>query len=201
MVIVFIGAADKIGQLHGAVVDDHRDIQIDRPQRSDVTAKAFANLFGAGKRQRDGNFVQFFHLDAVKVVIAAQYQRHRFPVPSLHDQGLDALLGGNLEETADVFNGMLSGGGDLFQFLFRCLAGLRRGRRRGHFDIGGIFTIVRKHDLVFAGIRQDVKFMGDFSAYIAAVGQYRPVAQPQPVEDAAVSGVHLIIGFLKGGFR
>ena len=134
-------------------------------------------------------------------MIAAQQQGHRGRFRSRYQQGLQALLGRNVEELAEIGDGAHARRGDAPQVP----AGRRperfRGRRHRHrFHVGGEAVGVRKGDGVLAGVGQHMEFLRLAAADGAGVRLHDPVGELQAVEDPGIGTAHGLVGIFQARF-
>src|SRR5882757_7171571 len=124
--ILFVRAADEIGQVSRGMV--HVDLALETygPDETRFRAARRADAFGAGHSQRARNPVQFLRFYGVEFMIAANDQSDHIAVAAFHQQGLDALRGTHAEQRADFSNGAGVRRGYFSQRLRRRRAG--RGR-------------------------------------------------------------------------
>ena len=132
-------------------------------------------------------------------MIAAQHQRHQTAVLARHHQGLHYVLGRDVETSRDLGDGVGLGGRYARHDLARRWARLARRGRRHHFDVGGVIAVRAERNQVFAGVSEDMEFMGFRAADIAGVGQHRAESQARARENAAIGAVHVLVGFFQRG--
>ena len=198
---VLVGPGAEIGgDRHGAI-DHAGDRQAQGPQGAGASAQGGADLLFRRHAQGNGHLGQLFGLDGVEFVIAAYQQGHQWGATALgrgHHQGLDRVGDGLVELLHQFLDGPGPGGGD--QTLV--LGGRRQAGRQGQglrqLDVGGIVAHRGEGDGVLAGLRQDMKFMGGPAADGARIRLDGAEIQAAALEDAAVGGVHHLVGLGQG---
>ena len=155
VIIILVGAADKICQVCCAAIHDNRHRQLDRADGAWLAADGFFDFLVGCHGQRLGNAGKVLSLDLIQGVIAAQNQGHQagFTILirlCLYQQCFHTALSRHAQELGNSVDGSLTRGMNLFQFLAggRALAG--RCYRFGFFDVGGVVTAGTEYDGVFA---------------------------------------------------
>ena len=162
---------------------EHHATSLGRPAGDEPGAQA---AFGRDFAGVDFRFHKIAQLGFVDVQIAAQegddvFVREVFLV----DDGLAGRGRGNAQESAQVFDGLDAGRGDLF-----ALGGLggRAVRDAGRgLHVGAVIAIVAEHDGVLAHGREQHVFVRNFAAHHAAVRSHgHDFRQARAGEDAVV---------------
>ncbi len=198
---VLVGPGAEIGgDRHGAI-DHAGDRQAQGAQGAGAGAQGGADLLLCCHAQWHGHLGQLLGLDGVEFVIAPHQQGHQLGAAALgrsHYQGLDRVRDGLVELVHQFLDGPGLRGGD--QALLqggRGQAG-RQGQSLRQLDVGGIVANGGEGDSVLAGIRQDMKFVGGLAADGARIRLHGPEIQAAALEDAAVGGVHGLVGLGQG---
>ena len=200
VVVVFVGARGKVGDVSGGVINDDRYVCANRTQRACARAHRGADFRFFCHAQGHGNFRQVFGLDGVQFVVATDDEGDNTAFGAGNHQGFD----GALNRHVVFFNERGDG------FAVWCRAFFHRSRRRGarrsraqrfgFFEVGRVAAAAGEDDGVFAGRRQHVEFVRAGTADGAVIGQHRAVIKAEAVEDAAVGVVHVLIGRLQARF-
>ncbi len=86
---------------------------------------------GRRHAQRSGDAGDLLRLHRIELMIAAQHQRDHAAVRAVDDQRLDAAVGGDAEQRADLGDGARAGRGDLLR-----AAAAGAGRRAAEGSVG-----------------------------------------------------------------
>ena len=107
VLVVAIGAAHEVAEARGALVGDDGDLESHRADGAGFAAGFQFHLARGDERQGLRHLWNFFRLDGVECVVTAQDQGDH-TAHAFHQQGLDCLLGIDLEEATDVFDAVLA---------------------------------------------------------------------------------------------
>ena len=136
-------------------------------------------------------------------MVAAQKNKHDLRLERLallvravggQDDALHALRERKTEIFADGFALLHAGRGALFHRLGGSCAAVKHGVRFGELDVCGIVRVRAVGDHVFARIGDHLEFVRARAADGARVGAHGAVHEAEPIEDAAVGVVHLLVG-------
>ena len=149
------------------------------------------HLLGRGEDHFVGLEV-VLQFDFVQLAVAAHEGRDGLAVHHV-EQRLDELLRGNLEETADFFDGVLIRGGHFLDGGAGFLTGFGGREDGGALDVGGPVASGAVGDGVFAGFGQHHELMREVAADGAGVGFHGTELQRHAAENLFVRLEHLLV--------
>ena len=196
VVIVLVGAGDEVGHRGHGAVHHHAAAEAHRAQRAGVGAEGGEDVGRGGEGERVLDAGDLLGLDLVELVVAADEQEHRLVAGGLvavHDDGLDGAAGRHLEEGGELVDGLDAGGVHLGERGGGGRTRRGRGEGFGQLDVGGVVGGWAVGDVVFAGLGDDVEFVGAGAADRAGVGRHRAELQAEALEDAVVGVVHVAV--------
>ena len=131
-------------------------------------------------------------LGLVHVQVAPDEHDHEavVGVALVHDR-LAGLLRPDLQERAQVLDGLAVRGGNLLQG--RDFAGLVGQQAGGRLHVGAVVAVAAQHDGVLADVGQQHVFVADLAAHHAAVGGHRHHL------GHAAAGVDAVVGVVAAG--
>ena len=187
--VVFVLLAGAGGQpldaLQGAVIYNGRAFrQAHRSGEAGMDAAVFGHDGGM-----HFSLQVVAQLGLIHVQVAADKHDHEGIVHvALVHHSLAGLLGLDLQEGTQVFNGLDVGGVHLFQRSN--LTGLIVQQAGSRFHVGTVVAVMAQHDGVFAHIGQQHVFMAHLAAHHTAVAGHRHNLRH------AAAGVDAVVGFV-----
>ena len=191
MVILLVGAHDKILHVHQGIVGKDPALDADGPGKPARRLRDLQNHVIHGQFQ----FIaakEIFHFNFINFFVAPDQDCYRFAV-GVENQCLDHILRCHLQKSANLLNRSDIGRVDLLQrkeVLCVSLFLFRPGNLR-LFKVRRVITSGTINHGIFTGIGRDEKFMGEAATDAARVRLNRPEFKATAREDPVVGIKHL----------
>ena len=130
----------------------------------------------------------------VDLVVAGHEHDPALAVVGDEGEGLDRLVGGNLEERGDVLDGTAARRVDLL--AGSGLAHREMGTGLGGLDVGGVAALA-VHELGLAGLGKCHELGRDLAADLAGVGLNGSVVDTAALAHAGIGAVHVLVSLLE----
>ena len=195
MVALFISAAANIMHLHHALVDYDDNFFGVQPYGAHVTAHGACLSQHFRLSHFHLGYAHSVHdLNLIHLVVAA-YKAQDKTLFALEGHCLHGFFHRQLQILANVRNGLTVRSEHLFHSL-SFLFGSFDQVQLGLFNIGCVLALRAVHDFGLATVGQHHELMAAVAADSAAIGLNGAIGQAAAVENAAISVVHFLVGFI-----
>ena len=192
MLVQGAGAADKVCEGRGAVVDEEGDGEAHGADKARYQTRTLKRVF-PGEAEGVGDARKLRRLDRVQGVIAPKHKGHG-ALRTLNHEGLEALGSVHAELRGKGFDasslwGVYGGEGGAGGRARRC-----RRQSRSQLDVRCVVRAVAEGDEVFPAFREHVELVGFRPADVSRVREDGAEVEAHALKDAVVGGVHLPVG-------